>query len=228
MALLQQFKQLRQMVQGVRYLREQGLEPMQFVARRREINSGIEGLKALHLEKIALQPGQAAPLFETGDAWGKPVSLPYLLQQGPVLLIFYRGNWCPACNMYLHAIQSRAQAWQEIFALRSVAISPEKPDESKETIQRHELGFDVVSDVSLEIARLYGLVYELPDSMSSLYEDLQLDIRTHNASADYQLPIPATYLIATTGEIVWAHVDADYRQRPELDEIQSVLRRLKS
>ena len=139
------------------------------------------------------------------------------------MLSFYRGGWCPFCNLELQAIQALLP---EIKALGAnlVGISPETPDNSMTTVEKHQLQFDVLSDVGNKTARDYGLIFTVYEEMRPLYLKWGLDIPTSNGDDSWELPIPATYIIDSNCVARVAHVDKDYTKRMEPDQILTALR----
>jgi peroxiredoxin len=160
----------------------------------------------------ALKVGDKAPTFALPNAKGGSTSLATLLQRGPVVLTFYRGGWCPFCNLQLRAMQ---QYWPEFRKMNAmlVAVSPQMPDSSMKTIEKNSLQFEVVSDMGNKTAKEYGVVYTLPEKMRVAYQStLQ---RYGGAEGLGELPIAATYVISQSGMITFAYLDADYRKRAE-------------
>ncbi|WP_280254737.1 peroxiredoxin-like family protein [Nocardia wallacei] len=166
----------------------------------------------------ALTTGALAPDFTRTDQRGTPFTLTDALREGPVVLTFYRGGWCPYCNVQLHTLQ---QALPEFRAhgARLVAISPEPPDDSLTTAERHALEFDVLFDDRNGVARAFGLVFTVPEDVRELYRTAGADLTATND----ELPIPATYVIDTDRRIRYAHVDGDYRHRAEAADILTAL-----
>ena len=170
-----------------------------------------------------LAVGEAAPQFTLPDAQGKPVSLEARLSAGPVVLVFYRGEWCPYCNLYLRALQA---ALPEITGRGGsvIAVSPQSPDHSLSITEKAELEFDVLSDVDQTVIRDYRVQFRLPADMQAVHLDVfDLDLRLQSADGSWDLPVPATFVIDEHGTIVACHVDADYRSRMEPAEILHVL-----
>ena len=169
--------------------------------------------------------GQAAPNFKLPNVTGHQIELQALLQQGPVVISFYRGQWCPYCNLELRALQ---QVLPEIQALGAtlVAISPQTPDHSLSTVEKNELTFEVLSDVGNQVARDYGLVFQLPEQLRPIYQGFGIDLPAHNGDRTFELPIPATYVIGTHGLVIHGFVDPDYTQRLEPEEILNALQSL--
>lgn len=177
-------------------------------------NSGI-------LEQVCKQ-GDRAPDFSLPNATGKTVTLSELLNAGPVVISFYRGQWCPYCNLELRALQSIVPDLNQRGATL-VAISPQTPDNSLSTVEKNELSFEVLSDVGNQVARTYGLVFSLPETLRPLYQNFGIDVPAHNGDQTFELPIPATYIITPDGNVALAFVNADYTQRLEPSEILSTL-----
>lgn len=172
-----------------------------------------------------LSVGDIAPDFSLPNASGEVVTLTELLQNGPVILTFYRGGWCPYCNLELRAYQQRLPAITSAGA-RLVAISPQAPDDSLNTSEKNNLEFDVLIDANLHIAQAYKLAFTLLDSLSALYDELGHSLPEINDEDDWRLPIPGTFVIDTNSTIALAFADADYRNRLEPDEAIDLVKRL--
>lgn len=173
----------------------------------------------------SLRVGQKAPDFELPDATGQRVKLSALWAKGPVVLNFYRGEWCPYCNLEIRALQVLLPQFQELGA-QIVAISPELPDSSLTMTEKHELSFPVLSDVGNTVAREYGLVFALGESLRPLYKGFGIDIPQHNGDETYELPVPATYVVDSTGTIRYAYAQADYTLRAEPAEVLAAVKAL--
>jgi peroxiredoxin len=178
------------------------------------------------LARTSLKPGDRVPDIVLRNARGERVDVGALLKKGPVVLTFYRGGWCPYCNIALRAYQ---RILPEIRAAGAslVAISPEKPDDTLSTAEKNALTFEVLSDVGQKVGRAFRLVYEFSDELKSAYRDFGLDIPARNgAIVEWALPISATYVIGCDGVILYAYSDADYRDRADPSEILAVLRQV--
>jgi peroxiredoxin len=143
-----------------------------------------------------------------------------------VVLTFYRGGWCPYCNLELRAYQ---RVLPEITATGAslVAISPEKPDDTLSTAEKNSLTFEVLSDVGQKVGKAFRLVYDFTEELKSAYRDFGLDIPGKNGMpAEWALPISATYVIDRGGLILHAYTDADYRDRADPIEVLTILRRV--
>ncbi len=173
----------------------------------------------------SLKVGDKAPDFELNDPTGKSVKLSALLANGPVVINFYRGQWCPYCNLEIRAFQQLQPEFQTANA-QIVAISPELPDSSLSMSEKHELAFPVLSDVGNTVARSYGLVFTLPEALRSLYKGFGLDIPANNGDKTYELPVPATYVIDASGTVRYAYAEADYTLRAEPADVLAAVKSL--
>lgn len=170
----------------------------------------------------ALRAGDKVSDFCLPNAKGSKTSLSALLAQGPVVVSFYRGGWCPYCNLEFKALNDALPQLQEMGA-SLVGISPELPDNSMSTAEKHALKFEVLSDVGNAVARNYGVVMDVPAVMRPLYLKWGLDVPAFNGDNTWELPIPATYVINTNAEIVFAYVNKFYTERLEPSEIIKAL-----
>jgi peroxiredoxin len=173
----------------------------------------------------AVQTGDLAPDFTLPNAKGEKVTLSTLLAKAPVVLTFYRGGWCPYCNLHLRAYQ---KALPEIRAAggQLVAVSPELPDKSLTTAEKNALEFEVLSDLKGEAGRAYRLFFDLSDELRQLYAASGNDLSKWNADGEWHLPMPATYVIGQDGRVKFAFVDAEYRNRAEPANLIAALRGL--
>lgn len=173
----------------------------------------------------AAKAGDVAPGFVLDDPDGQTVSSAELLALGPLVLTFYRGVWCPYCNMELQAIQA---ALPDITARGAgvVAISPQTPVNSRKSTRQNGLSFPILSDPAGEVAHAFGLRFALPDYLVDLYKSLRNDLPSFNADPSWTLPMPARYVIGTDGIVAYAEVNPDYTRRPDPAELLPVLDRL--
>ena len=170
----------------------------------------------------AKQEGDEAPDFTLNNALEKPVSLSEYLKKGRVVLTWYRGGWCPYCNLTLHALNEELQNFKAQGA-NLIALTPELPDESISTAEKQNLEFEVLSDVGNKVAREYGIVFKLTDEVAEIYNQ-SFGLNNHNGDESNELPLAATYIINKDGEIAYAFLDADYRNRAEPSELTDFLR----
>jgi peroxiredoxin len=174
----------------------------------------------------ALKLGAKAPNFTLPNQDGNLIALNDVLAKGPVVLTFYRGSWCPYCNLQLRALQARLS---EIHGLGAtlVAVSPQVPDESLTKNEISEMDFTVLSDQDAKVASEYGIAWEVPEFLvDHMRVDRNLDLEAINNGNGNVLPIPATFVLSADGEVVWRYVDVDYRTRSEPDDIIAALKKL--
>ncbi|ESA35577.1 alkyl hydroperoxide reductase [Leptolyngbya sp. Heron Island J] len=191
------------------------------------MKTATEALEVAGLADQALTVGDIAPDFTLPDATGKAVRLSDLLQQGPVVINFYRGEWCPYCNLELRAFQNLLPEFKQAGATL-VAISPELPDHSLSVTEKHNLAYSVLSDVGNQVSRQYGLVFTLDESLRPIYKNFGIDIPASNGDDSYELPMPATYVIDQARRIRYAFAEADYTQRAEPQDVLAVVNELVS
>ena len=177
-----------------------------------------------NLEANALKIGDSVPSFELTDALGEKRSSDQLLKNGPLVISFYRGGWCPYCHLELRALQ-KVLPEIKISNATLLAISPELPDYSLTTREKYELEFPVLSDPNNQVAKKFGLVFEAAKELIPLFkENFNWDLVAINGTETVELPIPATYVVDRKGIIQYAFVDADYTRRAEPEKILEVLR----
>jgi peroxiredoxin len=182
-------------------------------------------LAASGISQNALKAGDHVPDFRLPDARGNYVRLYTLLAKGPVVLSFYRGGWCPYCNLELRSLQ---KVLPQITALGAelVAISPQTPDESLSTAEMNELAFPVLCDACSVTAKAFGIAFDLAEELRPIYARFGHALPDKNGDDSWVLPIPATYVIDRDGTVALAFVDVDYRNRLEPKEILTVLQAL--
>jgi peroxiredoxin len=171
----------------------------------------------------ALKAGDRAPSFVLNDANANPVASSALLAQGPLVVSFYRGVWCPYCNMELQALQQALPAFREVGA-QLVAISPQNAANSRKSIRINALDFPILSDPGNETAAAFGLRFALPDYLVDLYKSLKNDLPAFNGDTSWTLPMPGRFVVGQDGIIRYAEVNPDYTRRPEPADMLAVLR----
>ncbi len=183
----------------------------------------IEQLRSGAIARTMLKVGDRAPAFMLKNAKGQTIDVADLLKEGPVIVAFYRGGWCPYCNLELKAYQD---VLPEIAAAGAtlVAISPEKPDDTLSTTEKNALAFEVLSDVGQKVGRAFGLVYDFTEELKSAYQGFGHDIPARNGTpGEWALPVTATYVVDRNGIIIFAYTDPDYRDRVDPREVLKVL-----
>jgi peroxiredoxin len=171
----------------------------------------------------ALKAGSAAPAFTLKDPDGQAVSSAGLLAHGPLVLSFYRGVWCPYCNMELQALQAALPDFERLGA-KLVAISPQTAPNSRKSMRQNAVGFPILSDPRNEVAAAFGIRFTLPSYLSELYASMKVDLPEFNGESSWTLPMPARYVIGQDGTIVYAEVNPDYTRRPDPSELLPALR----
>ena len=171
----------------------------------------------------AINVGDKAPDFTLPNVHGEKTRLYDLLNDGPVVINFYRGGWCPFCSLELKGYQDLLPEIKSAGG-NLVGISPETPDNSLSTAEKFALEFEVLSDSGNTVADSYGLVFELEPAIREIYTSFEFVLPTINGDDSWTLPIPATYVIDRDGTVVWADVNANYTERAEPGDVLKALR----
>lgn len=190
-----------------------------------QFQGDIDALVRTGIARNSLKEGAQAPDFTLPDSAGKEVSLSGLLREGPVVVTFYRGEWCPYCNLQLRAYQKILPQIKE-FGAMLVAVSPQTPDHTLSTVEEKELTFPVLSDAGNQVARWYGLVFSVSEAVRPLYRDMGLDLAVFNGHDSWELPMPGTFIVDQTGSVRLAFVDEDYTRRLEPAALLAGLRNI--
>jgi len=178
-----------------------------------------EGVKE-SLPSPGLKVGTSAPDFTLSDAFGSEVTLTEELKNGPVVLVFYRGAWCPFCNVHLNAFKNMSSMLTEKYNASVIAITPQKPDISKEQLEKMELGFKVLSDLDDSVMKSYNLYFECTPEILEVYKKFGMDVEEYNGEGrTVSLPVPATFIIAKSGVVTAVQSDTDYTKRMGPDEV---------
>ncbi|RNC88130.1 MAG: AhpC/TSA family protein [Winogradskyella sp.] len=187
------------------------------------MQGAIHQLTASQLTNKALRTGDVFPNFNLPNPQGTTISSESLLKNGPIVVSFYRGGWCPYCNIELKALQS---ILPELKAkgVQLVAISPEEPDNSLTTIEKNNLDFEVLTDKDNAFAKSINLVYQLPIDLVELYKTFGIDLEKSQGNSNRELPISGTYVINTSGKIIYHFIEEDYKLRADTNEILAALR----
>jgi peroxiredoxin len=181
-----------------------------------------ENLLKLEIEKKALKEGDKIPEFQLKNAVGETIKIYDVLSKGPVIINFYRGAWCPYCNLEIAAYQEILPEIKKRGA-QLVAISPEVPDITMTLKEKHALEFEILSDTNNLIAKQFGLVFQLEDKLIALYKKMGIDLVKSQENENNELPIPATYVVNTDGVVKLAYLNSDYTKRLEPMDAVSAL-----
>jgi peroxiredoxin len=188
----------------------------------------IDGAAEIEASGVApgLAVGDQAPDFTLLDSLGSSVTMSELLTNGPVVLTFYRGEWCPYCNVQLRHLEQALPNFRK-FDATLVAVSPQSPDHALSLTEKHDLTFPVLSDVDQDVARAYRVQFTLSGDL----EDLQVNVFRNdpgmqNANGTRSLPVPATFVIDRQGVVQGAFVNADWRVRVDPADVEAVLENL--
>lgn len=165
-----------------------------------------------------LKAGDAAPAFSAKDQDGNKVSLKEMLKKGPVILLFYRGQWCPYCNKQLASYTDSLQLIKQAGA-SVLAVTPETPDNIRKTIEKTKASFPVIEDNELAIMKQYRVNFAVDEKTIARYKGYGIDFTEANGSNGANLPVPATYIIGTDGKIKYVFFNTDYRRRVSVREL---------
>jgi peroxiredoxin len=186
----------------------------------------IQELVAEGLPADVVVVGDTLDAFTLNDANGSAVSLVEILSSGPAVIVFYRGGWCPYCNLALRTYQRELVPELAAFGARLIAISPQTPDQSLSTVEKAELDFTVLSDPGSRVAHSVGIVFQQPDDVLDAQSKLGLDLASVNAEGSTQLPRPTVLVVDQNRVVRFADVHADYTTRTEVADILAALARL--
>lgn len=170
----------------------------------------------------ALAVGTPAPMFRARDANGRLVDLQQLLKKGPVVLYFYRGQWCPYCNKQLSQLQDSLQLLTAKGA-QVVVVSPETQANIGKTVAKTKAGFPIVHDENFAIMKAYHTAFTVQPDVVSKYRGFGVDLLAANGAATAVLPVPATYIVGRDGTIKFAYFNPDYRQRVSVRTVAAAL-----
>jgi peroxiredoxin len=195
-------------------------------AAKKTMKEGVDAVRASgQLDRLP-KVGQPAPALKLPDATGKTVEVAELAKSGPVVIVWYRGQWCPYCNLELAAYRERLAEFRAAGAA-VVAVSPQTPDNTLSTAEKAKLEFPVLSDAGNKAAREWGLVFKLGADLLEVYKGFGLDLSKFNGdSAKDELPLAATFVVGSDGKIAFVHADADYTVRAEPADVLAVVKKL--
>lgn len=169
-------------------------------------------------EATVIEAGSQAPNPSLTTVEGEAQSLDSLRGEAPTVLVFYRGGWCPYCNRQLAALQEvlpqlKVKGWQLL------ALSPDKPEELKKTIENQKLDYTLVSDSKMEAAKAFGVAFQVDDATLNLYKTYNIDLVAASGQDHHQLPVPSVFLINAEGKITYVFSNPDYKVRLSAKEL---------
>ena len=165
-----------------------------------------------------------APDFKATDQYGNEIRLKDVLRDSLVVLIFYRGQWCPYCNKHLKKLEDSLQLIKDKGA-RLIAVTPEKPEFISKTIEKTKASYPLLYDKEMKIMKAYAVSFEVDEKTVTRYRNADIDLAAANGQKDKVfLPVPAVYIISKEGTILYRYFDADYKKRPSVQEILNNLK----
>lgn len=189
--------------------------------RKKLFDESIQTLKGTGIEKNAPQLGGTFPDSEIA---GKKVT--EYVKEGPLLVVVYRGGWCPYCVKQLKDLQANINRLKD-FKVTVIGISPEKETEVRKTKKKNDLSFTLVSDEDGKLLRELGLMFKVDDKVAQEYKNLGINLAESQGNSRQELPVPATYLVGKNRKVIYGYIDADYRKRPGTEELFSTLKEMR-
>lgn len=182
----------------------------------------IEDLKTKNIEEKSIKIGEIIPDFSLKNAKNEVVNSTDILKNGKMIIAFYRGSWCPYCNLELKSLQEKITRLNEKKATL-VAISPQSPHNSLTVVEKHHLAFEVLTDKDNVFAKQLGITFELQDFVLPCYQALGINLSSFNENNDNSLPIPAVFVVNENSKIIYKFADANYMNRIDIDELLKTL-----
>mgnify|MGYP000202051234 FL=1 len=182
----------------------------------------IKDLKTKNIEEKSIKLGAIMPDFSLPNAKNEIIHSKEILKKGKMIIAFYRGSWCPYCNLELKALQENLSKIND-KKVSLVAISPQSPDNSLSIIEKHNLTFEVLTDKDNTFAKQLGIVFELQDFVLPFYNALGINLSSFNKNDDTSLPIPAVFVVNENGIIIYKFADVNYMNRIDIDELLNTL-----
>lgn len=188
------------------------------------MDKATNNLQKSGLSNKSLKEGAFFPDFKLPNEKGDLKNLEEIKGNKATVISFYRGGWCPYCNIELQALQKSLPDFEKLEA-NLIAITPETPDNSLSTSEKNEISFSVISDLDNELAKQLGLVFKMDKDLEEVYyHTFNIDLEKHNKNKDAELPMAATYVIDKENKIHYAFITEDYTKRAEISEILEALK----
>ncbi len=191
------------------------------------MRQATESLRNSGILDGTIKVGDKLPAFNLVNQDGTSVSSADLLAQGPLVISFFRGVWCPYCNIELQSLEEWAEAFREAGA-HLVTIAPQQATSARKTRDNNSLSFDVLIDQGNAYARSLGLAFSLPEDLRAVYLGFGIDLPEHNGDDSWTLPMPARLVVDRTGTVIYADITPDYTVRPDPSETLAAVRQVKA
>ncbi|MBP2616791.1 peroxiredoxin-like family protein [Chryseobacterium jejuense] len=182
----------------------------------------IEDLKTKRMEENSVQVGDQMPEFSLPNALGTIINSEDILKNGKIILAFYRGSWCPYCNLELKFLQDNLSRIKDKDATL-IAVSPQRPDHSLSMTEKNNLEFEVLTDVDNNFAEKLGIAFQLQDFVLPYYKDLGIHLSGFNKNMDNTLPVPAVFVVDENKVITYRFLDINYMNRVDVEELIEAL-----
>lgn len=182
----------------------------------------IEDLKTKNMEKNSIQIGERIPAFSLPNALGKMINSDEVLKNNKMILAFYRGSWCPYCNLELKFLQENLSRIKEKNAVL-IAVSPQSPDHSLTMIEKNNLEFEVLTDINNDFAKKLGITFQLQDFVLPYYQSLGIHFADFNANNENTLPVPAVFVIDENRKVLYKFLDVNYMSRVDVEDLIHIL-----
>lgn len=182
----------------------------------------IEDLKTRKIEENSIQIGNQMPEFSLPNALGKIINSEDILKDGKMILVFYRGSWCPYCNLELKFLQDHLSRIKDKGAAL-VAVSPQSPDHSLNMAEKNNIEFEVLTDVDNNLAKKLGITFQLQDFVIPHYKSLGINLFDFNKNNDNVLPVPAVFIVDENRMVTYKFLDVNYMNRVDMEELIQAL-----
>ncbi|MGG7468118.1 peroxiredoxin-like family protein [Chryseobacterium arthrosphaerae] len=182
----------------------------------------VDDLKTKNMEDRCIRPGEKMPEFILPNATGKMIDSNDILKKGKMMLAFYRGSWCPYCNLALKFLQDNLSRIKDKNAVL-IAVSPQTPDHSLSMAEKNKLGFEVLSDQNNDFAKKLGIVFQLQDFVLPYYRNLGINLSEFNNNDENLLPVPAVFVVDQDRRVIFKYLDVNYMNRVDVEELIQAL-----
>ncbi|UEQ78992.1 peroxiredoxin-like family protein [Chryseobacterium arthrosphaerae] len=182
----------------------------------------VDDLKTKNIEDRCIQPGEKMPEFILPNATGKMIDSNDILKKGKMILAFYRGSWCPYCNLELKFLQDNLSRIKDKNAVL-IAVSPQTPDHSLSMAEKNKLGFEVLSDQNNDFAKKLGIFFQLQDFVLPYYRNLGINLSEFNNNDENLLPVPAVFVVDQDRRVIFKYLDVNYMNRVDVEELIQAL-----